>query len=178
MSLNALNLNALYPGLDEAEFVCEDKDAYATRLACLLPNFPTSVVLQWFYDHPRCIETYAGLDYLSLRFELVTLPAIFLDAACFAGNETVLQFSDYMQSAVGRSPRSARLLEYTRRNFTWPEPPVIADNRNGRFPPLPGFSWRVPYDIIEGHHRLAALYALRLTAREGHKAWLVSSASS
>ena len=166
--------------MNEGEFIVEAESAYVARVAERLPNFPASVILQLFYDHPQRLEDFALLGFENLCFKLVELQPDVLASTGLRGHETVVQYSSYAkQGHFTDSPRYSRLLAYIKEHLTWPVPPILVDNREGQFPKLPGRPpWSSPYDLLEGHHRLAFVYALGLHANTGHTAWLVSTERS
>jgi hypothetical protein len=67
----------------------------------------------------------------------------------------------------------ARIAEYTAQNGTWPIAPLIFDNPDGRFVASWGLRYSQPYDLLEGHHRMAVLYALGKHQHGSHEVWLV-----
>lgn len=180
MRSTCVDWSGLRPITTEAEAIVEDRLAYVARVTERLPNFPASVILQLFYDHPQRLEDFAPLGFENLCFKLVELQPNVLASTSLRGHETVVQYSSYAkQGRFTDSPRYSRLLDYIQEHLTWPVPPVLVDNRAGQFPKLPGSpSWSSPYDLLEGHHRLAFVYALGLHAKPGHTAWLVSKEPS
>ncbi|MBS79026.1 MAG: hypothetical protein CMO32_25380 [Variovorax sp.] len=55
--------------------------------------------------------------------------------------------------------------------------PILLDNPDGAFVASWGLRYSIPYDLLEGHHRLAVLYALQLEAAGPHQVWLVRRSS-
>ncbi|NWE69078.1 hypothetical protein HX857_10200 [Pseudomonas gingeri] len=172
MALSKLDLASLGPRLDELEDPIESTSDYARRVQEQLPNFPEPVIIQWFYDHPQCVDEHAWLDYPSLRFQLVTVGPETLDLSCLHDHETVVQYRDYFLKGTD-SRRMCRLAAYIEKEGTWPVPPIIFDNADGGFVTPWGLHYSTPYDLLEGHHRMAVFYALGKHKRGTHQMWLL-----
>ena len=117
------------------------------------------VITQWFRDHPQVIEEHAGLDYMSLQFKSTLVGRDVLSMPCLTEHETVVQYRDYFLQGV-ESRKMKRIAEYMAVHHTWPVAPILFDNPDGRFVASWGLKYSRPYDLLEGHHRLAVLYAL------------------
>ena len=165
-------LRALMPVLGSLDEPTEAPSAYAARVQQVLPHFPHEVIAQWFRDHHQVIEKHAGLDYPSLRFRLESFGANELALSCLAEHPTVVQYRDYFIQGV-KSRKMASLAEYILAHNTWPVAPMIFDNPDGRFVASWGLKYSVPYDLLEGHHRMAVLYGLGKHRYGSHKVWLV-----
>lgn len=176
MKLSSKQLRDLEPTLDEWDSPIETPEAYAQRVQQTLPNFPISVITQWFYEHHQTIEEHAGLDYPSLHFELVSVTSEILELPCLRDHETVAQYRDYYLKGTD-SARMNRLGSYIVEHGTWPVPPLLFDNPDGRFVASWGFKYSIPYDLLEGHHRLAVLYALKKQQKGSHNVWLIQRES-
>lgn len=172
MPLSKLQLQSLEPFRGELGEPLESQTGYALRVQRLLPNFPEQVITQWFRDHHDIIEQHAGLDYPSLCFELTSFGPSELHLPCLAEHPTVVQYRNHFLQGVD-SPRMKRLAEYMTKHGTWPAPPLIFDNPDGRFVAAWGFKYLRPYDLLEGHHRMAVLYALGKHTLGPHEVWLV-----
>jgi hypothetical protein len=99
--------------MNEGEFIVEAESAYVARGAERLPNFPASVILQLFYDHPQRIEDFALLGFENLCFKLVELQPDILTSAGLMEHETVVQYSRYVQlGRFAESSRYSRLLAH------------------------------------------------------------------
>lgn len=176
MTFSKFDASLLSPIFDELESPIESPSNYARRVQKLLPNFPESVITQWFYDHHHCIEQYRWLDYASLNFTLVTVSAEFLGLPCLLEHETVVQYRNYFLQGTD-SPRMDRLAKYIESNGTWPAPPIILDNSEHALVSPWGLRYSTPYDLIEGHHRMAVLYGLGRHRCRKHKVWLLQRPS-
>ncbi len=172
VSLSKAELKLIEPFCNNLGDPTESSEAYAVRVQRFLPNFPEQVLTQWFQDHSYVIEEHSGLNYPSLRFELVTFGPMELQLPCLADHPTVVQYRDYFLQGVD-SPRMRRLAKYIKEHHTWPVPPLIFDNPDGRFIASWGFKYSTPYDLLEGHHRMAVLYGLGEYMQGPHKVWLV-----
>lgn len=172
MRLSKAELESIEPLRDDLGDPLESPEAYASRAQRLLPNFPEQVLTQWFQDHSGVIEEHAGLNYRSLQFELATFGPNELQLPCLAQHPTVVQYRDYFLQGVD-SQRTKRLAKYIQENHTWPVPPLVFDNPDGRFVASWGLRYSEPYDLLEGHHRMAVLYALGEHLQGSHQVWLV-----
>ncbi|WKB54338.1 hypothetical protein [Eleftheria terrae] len=172
MWLSKKELRSLEPVRGRLDEPVELPVAYARRVQRLLPNFPDSVILQWFYEHGGVIEQHAGLNFPSLRFRLTTFEVKELELPCLAEHPTVVQYRDYFLQGV-ESRRMKRLAQFIQQQGTWPVPPLVFDNADGGFVASWGFRYSRPFDVLEGHHRMAVLYALGMHRRGSHEVWLV-----
>lgn len=174
--LSRVEISKLEPILDELDNPIESSSEYARRVQKLLPNLPESVITQWFYDH-HCIEQHAWLDYPSLRFKLATVDAGFLNLPCLSEHATVVQYRDYFLQGTD-SPRMTRLASYIEESGTWPVPPIILDNTEDAIVSPWGLRYSAPYDLLEGHHRMAVLYGLGKHKYRNHQVWLLTRPSA
>lgn len=172
MALSKRDIAYLEPRFNELDDPIESSSDYARRVQERLPNFPESVITQWFYDHHHCIEEHAWLDYPSLEFKLVTFGAKFFNLPCLRDHETVVQYRDYFLQGTD-SARMYRLAAYIEDKGTWPVPPIIFDNAEGGFVSPWGLRYSTPYDLLEGHHRMAVLYAMGKHKHGTHQIWLL-----
>lgn len=174
MQLADHTLRTLRPLLDELENPTEAPSDYVARVQSVLPNFPGEVIIQWFYDHRQVIDESRWLGFSTLEFSLVSLSNEQLGLSCLAEHETVVQYRDYFIAGV-ESPRMNRISSYVAQHGTWPVAPILLRNpRNDVVSPW-GLRYSQPYDVIEGHHRLAVYYAFtaRNLVNSSHKAWLL-----
>lgn len=175
MALSKFCISKLHPMLNELDDPIESPSEYVRRVQAVLPNFPASVITQWFRDHGQCIEQHAWLDYPSLTFKLATVNASILSLPCLSEHETVVQYRDYFLQGVD-IPRMNRLAKYIEERGTWPVPPIIVDNVEGTLVSPWGLRYSAPYELLEGHHRMAALYALGRHNHGNHQIWLLQRA--
>lgn len=176
MTLTKRQFACLAPKLDDLENPVESSSEYAGRVQKELPNFPDSVITQWFYEHPQCIEEYAWLDFSSVQFQLVTVGPQELGLPCLLDNKIIMQYRDHFLKGT-ESRRMSRLAAYIEKNGTWPVPPIVLDNAAGDFVSSWGFRYSMPYDLLEGHHRMAVLYALNKHVYGDHRVWLLQNSS-
>lgn len=172
MPLSKAELQSLEPLRDHLGDPIESSSIYAARVQRLLPNFPEQVLQQWFQDHNGVIEVHSGLNYPSLRFQLTSIGSNELQLPCLAEHPTVVQYRNYFLQGVD-SHRMKRLAKYIEEHHTWPIPPLVFDNPDGRFVAAWGLKYSTPYDLLEGHHRMAVLYALGMHTQRSHQVWLV-----
>lgn len=172
MTIPKFETSQLLPTLNELDEPTELASDYAQRIQRELPNFPESVITQLFYDHHHCVEGYSWLEYHSLTFKLATVGPDILNLPCLCENETVVQYRDYFLEGT-ESPRMKRLALYIKAHGTWPVPPILFDNPKGGFVSPWGLHYSTPYDLLEGHHRMAVLYALAKHTRNTHEIWLL-----
>lgn len=170
--LSKAQLKSIEPFRDDLGNPTESPSIYAARVQRLLPNFPEQVLAQWFQDHSGVIEAHSGLDYCSLRFQLASIGPTELQLPCLAENPTVVQYRDYFLQGL-YSDRMKRLSDFIEEHHTWPIPPLVFDNPDGRFVASWGLKYSRPYDLLEGHHRMAVLYALGKHTQRSHQVWLV-----
>ena len=55
-ALSLQDLQGLEPRLGRVDEPLESLEEYARRVQAKLPNFPASVIKQWFFDHSDVIE--------------------------------------------------------------------------------------------------------------------------
>lgn len=153
----------------------ESEPEYLARVGPLLPNVPPDVLGQRFYDHWRQIDEWRWLDLPRLRFELAEWSTSFFRENDLGDAEGVAGRVNYFRTTDDLALRFRRLLEYIEARGTWPRPVVVLDTRSP-FPWLPGWMERDAFQLLEGHHRLAALRALADTPamQEQHKVWVVT----
>lgn len=172
MPLTKQQLRSIEPRRGEFEEPLETPAVYALRVQRLLPNFPEPVLAQWFLEHHGVIQQHAGLDYPSLRFQLATFGPSELSMPCLAEHPTVVQYRDYFLKG-DKSRRMGSLAQYIGEHHTWPIAPLVFENPDGRFVASWGLKYSRPYDLLEGHHRMAVLYALGKHTQGNHNVWLV-----
>jgi len=171
--ISKLQLNSLKPLCDDIGIHIESPTDYLSRTGCLLPNFPAEVLSQWFYDHNNVVEEYSWLNYPTLNFTLHSFTPKTMKLPCFWEHETVVQYRNYFLEGVV-SQRMSRLSKYIRKHGSWPVPPLVIHNPKGKIKTPWGLQYSSPYELIEGHHRFAVLYALGFHCKGTHNIWLCS----
>ncbi|MBT3043512.1 MAG: hypothetical protein KME67_11675 [Candidatus Thiodiazotropha sp. (ex Codakia orbicularis)] len=165
----------LRPYMDDYDNITESQSDYCSRFREFYGQFPNDVIVQWFYDHPDSLSQNNWLNYNKLTFSLVRLPMDAVKEDCFRKNPFVEQYCHYFLDGK-ITPRIQRLARYIEENGSWPVPPVVLDNIESNLV----FPWGVecssPYQLLEGHHRFAALIALLDDAEllTEHEIWLCS----
>lgn len=177
MDLTKKQLLWLEPKRNNLSDPIESSSEYASRAQQLLPNFPEQVLSQWFLEHEGVIGEHAGLGYPRLQFELAQLGSDELSLPCLAQHPTIVQYRDHFLRGV-QSTRMNSLARYICENGTWPVPPLIFDNPDGRFVAAWGLKYSTPYDLLEGHHRMAVLHALNRHKDGLHSVWLVKKSTT
>ena len=176
MPLSRVQLKSLEPRRNPIGDPTESPQAYADRVQQLLPNFPEPVITHWFRDHHQVIEEHASLNYSTLKFRLASFGLAEFSLPCLAEHQTVVQYRNYFMQGV-KSQKMQRIAEYIKTHRTWPAAPLVFDNPDGRFVASWGLNYSRPYDLLEGHHRMAVLYGLGLHKTGEHQVWLVQRPS-
>lgn len=164
----------LSPLVDKHGGVAEDFEPYWTRVSRCLPNFPSEVARQWFFDHPHQIADWGWLGFDTLQFTqraLTTPELLQLDV----GDDGVCDTNQYYFEQRP-SPDESRIADYCQVHGTWPIPPIFLSNPMGSI--ISPWGWRCasPFQILEGHHRLAILRSLwsRPVFAEHHLLWIAT----
>lgn len=162
------------PHRNVSDWVVEDPNLYAERMqASFLPNWPKEVLIDWLYQHARCLDRYAHLKFERFKFERQrwTLSRI-------PGREAFDDpgFCDAFENIEERAKSSFDwLAKYMIANGTWNAPIILLDNPNSSFRSLTERGIRSPLHLLEGHRRLSFLNGLRRLnmALPEHDVWLV-----
>ncbi len=172
------------------EFGKEPFETFADRVQVMLPEWPQCVLRQWLYENDRSpnyelsLDTFRRMSFTKTTVALKKLPD------CSAMRHTGFQkIADGRYSeAHGCAAREAatkwpRMRGYSRSDLsdfvylygTWPAPIILADNTNGTKCFLGGESLKAPFHVLEGHHRLAWLLAMKNQgrAKPHHDVWIV-----
>ncbi len=159
--------------VDDNEEPTESPDSYAVRFQINYPNFPSDVIVQWFYDHRQAIHQYSWLPFGVMQFSLVELTNTEIFSPCFSANPIVDQYRAHFQRA-NTSRRMSRLSEYICENGTWPVPPIALANPEASIQSPWGMKCDAPFYLLEGHHRFAVLHAYKAEVflNPTHKIWL------
>lgn len=176
--MDAIDRGSLRPYLDHAEHPIESDADYAARIQNLLPQFPSDVLGQWFFDHwQQAAEWTQWLDYNVLEFSLQEWPTASIPLNDFGYEELLSGHLNRLTHGDLVTPRDERIIEYFVVHGTWPRPVIVLDSAQPMRarPPWMG-SGR--YYLLEGHHRVAVFrFALangwKLQAT--HKLWLTAS---
>lgn len=165
-------MRQLEPRMDKLTDELEPLRGYCRRVRPLLPNFPTSVIVQWLYRHYSCVEfQYRWLDFKRLRFEKQRWPTAQIIGSVRAYEEEIVENS---RRVMFMHPDHSRLETHMIRWGTWPRPVIVLDKQG--VPPPRGPGLKEPFHLLEGHRRAGYLRALseRNIARPSHQIWLVT----
>jgi hypothetical protein len=164
----------------------EDVPGYVARVSKLFPTWPEDVILQWAGGHPGYVSEFAdALPLERLRFELVRYRASELPGAEVFLDEEAFQYAaECARSGDAASlPWFSRLWEYMKTNRTWPRPVVLLRTEGVapfsiRHPRLLFAKSRHPFQILDGHRRLAFANVLREQGElaEELPVWIVDAA--
>lgn len=157
----------------------ESFDAFYSRWPKKLSNIPTCVIENWIYRHWRDFELWVPLQPHTWDYELRSCSnedilsidhsgSWIHDLHC-EGKEYITEFNR------GTTP----LAQLIKKHGTTPVPIIVAENCGGVFDPrLPGsIPMKTPYQLIEGHSRLACLFGMidggYKSLKTTHKVWIV-----
>jgi hypothetical protein len=158
--------------MDEYDNLLESSEEYAARVKAVVPNMPDDVIDQWFYSHPTAIDSWTWLRLSSVWFTLEEWATA--DVPALDREDGSVHTYRYHLDRTGPSPRMSRLIDYFAENQTWPRCPIMLENFGGQHVRPDGWKCRVPYQLLEGHHRLAvfSLYRDRGELAERHRIWV------
>lgn len=154
---------------NEEELEKEPFEQYLARVRPLLPRFPEEVIRDWVYRHCQDLYGYDWLDFdrFAFRRETWATERVIRDVQTW-NEETVAAWEHLIDDGEPR-----RLESYMLAEGTWPVPISVIDSphaiprRRARF-------FKGPFQLLEGHHRLAHLRTLARTgrARAEHAIWI------
>lgn len=139
----------------------EPFSAYRARLPLEFNQVPDPVIESWIHRHWCDFQSWLVLEPLAWKYSLVALSA---DEILKIGHvddwpNTLKYWGDELLNGGFR--KSTWLGAYMLEHGTTPTPMVVAVGAGAiEHPREPGFLMREPYQIIEGHMRLAYLQAL------------------
>lgn len=166
------------PITDEFDCVIEPVDAYMVRAKAALPDMPEDVIDQWLLNHPQVIDetVWGWLDLASLQFTLEEWDARDIPAVDQDENNAVHTYRYYLdrRKPADLSHRMRRLVEYFEEHGTWPRSPIFLDNLQGQHASPFGWACSMPYQLLEGHHRMAVFSLFRDQHRiqDTHRIWV------
>lgn len=170
------------PLKDENDIIIEAFEDYMARVKPVLPEMPEDVVCQWLFSHPQVIDDWDWLDFSSLSFTLEDwsisqIPAVDKDKNCPVHTYRYNLDRNKPESGKGRM---GRLVEYFEDNQTWPRSPIFLENAEGQYAPPGGWEMSHPYQLLEGHHRLAVFSLFRDENRlcDKHQIWVARKSIS
>ena len=155
----------------------ENFENYLPRARRLAPNFPVCVLRQWIYRHfDDAVHDYGWLGFRGLNFrkENWSTNAILEKVKWRTGRDLVPKWAFQLRNNAGF--RRSWLGTYMIEHGTWPAPILVIDNKAGLRDPR-SIPLGIPHHLLEGHHRLAYLYALvddsRGNPQDEHDLWII-----
>lgn len=162
----------------------EEFESYYDRWPAELSNIPKGVVEDWIYRHWRDFSEYwLSLNPQDWQYEL----RIFLTEDIYRIDHVGTWVEDLDAEGVeyvGETPRgSTRLARFMKENGTFPVPIIVAENAgNIVHPRSVREPMKEPYQLIEGHCRLACIRGMINSNYEGlkneHEVWIVKIPSA
>lgn len=140
----------------------EPWDTYWSRVQHLIPNFPAVAAQQWLWRHYTDATDFSWLVLPELVFssENWSVAQILEQIHGWPNHRLVEKWSDYLRTSPDAD--TDWLVNQMRTVGTWPQPPMIIKNTRERRRP-DGLKLAVPYQLMEGHHRIGFLRALAET---------------
>ena len=175
--LNYKLLRQLAPLHYRDERLKETQQEYLGRMADVVPNIPPDVLEQWLFRHWRGFESnwsWLDLSQVSFRQEVWSTERVFrqIDSLCM---DLILGLSERLKS--NRYVQSSWLGHFMLEEGTWPNPIIVLQNTDNLRNPY-GKILR-PFNLLEGHHRLAYFIAMKQLSHQAlqheHTVWLARS---
>ena len=167
--------NRYRPNLNDSDCYKESPEQYCSRMHVLLPNFPSEVLIQWFYRHWIHIDEYAWLEYKSLAFQKVLWTANEVISSGIKEKHTVQIDHQHYETGL-RYSRQESIIAHFESTGTWPIPPIFLKNICAKISFPDGRQCTKPYHLIEGHHRAAIFWSYydRSKVKSQHHVWMVN----
>lgn len=156
---------------NEKELEWESFDRYLARVHPLLPTFPEEVIRDWVYRHCEELYRYDWLDFDRFVFRRENWPTQKVIQEVQTWNEgTVAAWEPLIDDGHPRRLETFMLTE-----GTWPVPISVIENPRA-IPRPRARHFKEPFQLLEGHHRLAYLRTLAKTARAypSHNIWIAT----
>lgn len=142
-------------------FEVEPFQAYRARLPVDFDRVPDLVIETWIYRHWSDFQAWLSLRPLEWQYALVPMPSAEIRRISHVGGwpDTLKSWGDDLLD--GGSRKNTWLGRHMLAQGTTPAPMIVATNAASyEHPRERGFAMAEPYQIIEGHMRLAYLQAL------------------
>ena len=159
-------------------FNVEPFSAYRARLPISFNEVPDSVIESWIYRHWDDFQSWLILNPLKWKYSLTMLTSneVLMISHVNDWPSTLTYWGDDLID--GSQPMTTWLGAYMLEHGTTPTPMIVAFCFDGiEHPREPGFAMKKPYQIIEGHMRLAYLQALirrrHFAVKPRHEVYLV-----
>jgi hypothetical protein len=146
---------------DYGSFEVETFEAYRARLPANFNDVPDSVIETWIYRHWSDFQAWLPLCPLEWKYSLVSMSSTEVMRISHVDDwpDTLRYWGDDLLD--GRFRKNTWLGKYMLEYGTTPVPMIVATNAaKYRHPKEDNFAMKEPYQIIEGHMRLAYLQAL------------------
>lgn len=168
--LNRTFLKQLQRRDDEEALEKEAFDAYLARVQPLLPTFPSEVIRDWVYRHCEALYDYAWLDFHRFNFRNEMWSTERVVAEVQTWNEATVK--GWERLIYDGHPRA--LESFMLEKGTWPVPITVIEEPKSIPRRQARRLFREPYQLLEGHHRLAYLRALARDNRTAstHRIWI------
>ncbi|HIF9208862.1 TPA: hypothetical protein ACX6QM_002098 [Photobacterium damselae] len=152
---------------------CESLDRWKQRAHMTLPNFPDDVLEQWLYRHWKGVMyNWGWLDFRGMVFTKETWSTEDILAKVQTPSQDVIdRLSQRMTNVMFQ--RSWLVQNMTERG-TWPVAPIVLDFERDLYASN-GKILKAPFNLLEGHHRLAYLKGLVEQGeyvRDQHELWI------
>ncbi|MGF1683792.1 hypothetical protein [Photobacterium minamisatsumaniensis] len=153
---------------------CETWAQWRPKAKQVLPNFPDDVLEQWVYRHWKGVLCNWGwLDFQSMQFSLEEWGSEQIQSKIQTPHQDVIdKLSGRMQNPIFQ--RSWLVQEMQERG-TWPVAPIVLHYERD-LPTMNGKVLKAPFNLIEGHHRLAYLKRMivdGVDTQQTHKVWVI-----
>lgn len=155
----------------------EEFESYLRRVAPLLPNIPDEPLRDWLHENYEAVaDDWGWLPMERLRFapERWSIATLLRDVAVTHQNSVESWCRSFRRE---RDFQETNLGRFMIANGSWPTRPLIL-----RVPASERPAYVLTLHLIEGHHRLAYLRALRDDDRwavnDQHEVWVVTFGSS
>lgn len=159
-------------------FEVEPFEAYRARLPVDFGRVPDPVIETWIYRHWSDFQAWLPLRPLEWHYALVSMPSAEVRRISHVDDwpDTLEYWGDDLLDGGFR--KNTWLGRYMLAQGTTPAPMIVAANAASyEHPQESGFTMAEPYQIIEGHMRLAYLQALirreHPTVKNNHEVFLV-----
>lgn len=153
---------------------CEPWEQWKEKAQRVLPHFPDDVLEQWVYRHWKGVfYNWGWLDFQSMRFSLEEWTTTNIQSKIQTPHiDTVNKLSGRMMNPLFQR---SWLVQEMQLLGTWPVAPIVLHYERD-LPMLNGKTLKAPFNLLEGHHRLAYLRQMAeqgLDVCEHHKVWVV-----
>jgi hypothetical protein len=174
------NMTIYPPVIDYGEDEMETFDYYFARWPKSLSSIPKEVIQDWIYRHwPQFNEYWSALRPHTWSYKRVQFSA---DELLTIENVSPLMLeldAESLEYEQGGVRSETPLADYMFANGTFPMPIIVAENAGHVVHPRgDGEQMKVPFQLIEGHSRLACIRSMIRsgypTLQPQHDVWVVT----